>query len=80
MSTKPINNRLTKLQARAMDFMRAYFAENDQLPPSEAMQAFFGWKSQNSVVEMRAVLARKGFIEKNACGKHRFARPPKDAP
>lgn len=65
---------LTGHQARVMAFMRSYFAENDQLPPPEALRDHFGWKSENSVTEIRKTLERKGWIERNAAGKHRFTR------
>lgn len=65
---------LTRHQARVLAFMHQYFRENDQLPGTAALRDQFGWKSENSVVLIREVLDRKGYIEKNAVGKYRFTR------
>jgi SOS-response transcriptional repressor LexA len=70
MSTKP----LTKVQMQVLNFMHLYFHENDQLPPPDALQEYFGWKSPNAVTCAREALERKGWIERNAAGKYRFAR------
>lgn len=74
MSIKP----LTKKQMDVLNFMHLYFLENDQLPPPDAIQSRFGWKSPNAVTCIRDVLAAKGIIEHNEAGKFRFTRK-KDA-
>ena len=71
MNIKP----LTKKQMAVLNFMHLYFRENDQLPPPDAIQNRFGWKSPNAVTCMRESLAAKGWIERNEAGKFRFARP-----
>ena len=70
MSSKP----LTKKQMEVLNFMHLYFRENDQLPPPDAIQKHFGWKSPNAVTCAREVLELKGWIERNAAGKYRFYR------
>lgn len=65
---------LTKRQMEIFSFMRLYFMRNDQLPPPEALQERFGWKSAKAVTCARDVLAQKGWIEHNEAGKYRFTR------
>lgn len=65
---------LTTKQAEVLAFMREFFAENDQLPPSGAIRERFGWASDNAAATFVAVLAKKGHIEHNAVGKYRFSR------
>lgn len=59
-------------------FMRRFFAENDQLPPLSAIAAEFGWASDQSAMEHVAALARFGYLQRNAAGRWRFARPAID--
>jgi SOS-response transcriptional repressor LexA len=70
-------NRLTKTQEIVLDFIVQFFADNDQLPPMHAIATQFGWASVNAAQEVCAQLVRKGFIERNAVGKYRFARVKK---
>jgi len=65
---------LTAKQAEVLAFMRGFFAENDQLPPSRAIRERFGWVSDNAAADFVAALARKGHIERNAVGRYRFTR------
>jgi len=66
---------LTKKQMEVLNFMHLYFRDNDQLPPPDAIQARFGWKSPNAVTCARKALESKGWIELNEAGKFRFYRP-----
>jgi SOS-response transcriptional repressor LexA len=65
---------LTHRQAEIVAFMRAFYAENDQLPPLHAIKTHFGWSSDNGAHQHLEALARKGCIERNAVGKYRFTR------
>lgn len=65
---------LTKRQREVLDFMRAFYARNDQLPPMAFISRHFGWKSQNAAQTFADILAAKGFIEKNDVGRYRFTR------
>jgi SOS-response transcriptional repressor LexA len=60
-----------------MDFMRAFFAENDQLPPMAHIAAHFGWASTMAAQMHINSLEKHGLIERNACGKYRFSRSDK---
>jgi len=71
MNSKP----LTKKQMAVLNFMHLYFRENDQLPSVNAMRCYFGWSSENSGTCFQSALEQKGWIERNAAGKYRFARP-----
>ena len=55
-------------------FMREFFAQNDQLPPLKFISVRFGWTSVEAATWHVAALVRHGLIERNACGKMRFAR------
>lgn len=65
---------MTETQKKLLAFMRAFFAENDQLPTIAATKAHFGWKSNNTVAARFYALEAKGFIEKNAVNRYRFTR------
>jgi repressor LexA len=65
---------LTPAQQEVYDYMRDYFAANDQLPSGFALMDRFGWTSPNSVNDFRIHLAQRGWIEKNQAGKYRFTR------
>jgi SOS-response transcriptional repressor LexA len=57
-----------------LDFMREFFAENDMLPPCQAICYRFNWDSANTAGHHARALAKKGYLEKNAVGKYRFKR------
>lgn len=59
---------------QVLAFMREFFAENDQLPPADAIAKHFGWASANAACTHLSALRRHGLVEPNACGKLRFAR------
>lgn len=65
---------MTKLQAEVHEFMRVFLRDNDQMPPARVIQQHFGWASQHSAECHLAALERKGFLERNAVGKFKFAR------
>ncbi|MFG5779890.1 hypothetical protein ACFIQF_22750 [Comamonas sp. J-3] len=65
---------LTMRQREVLEFMREFFAENDQLPPGHVIAKRFRMRSANSVQCVAYALERKGAIERNAVGKFRFAR------
>lgn len=65
---------LPSRQQQVLDFMRAFHAENDQLPPMPEIARHFGFRSANSAVCHAAALERKGFLERNCIGNLRFTR------
>lgn len=60
-------------QADVLAFMRAYFADNDQLPPTNSVAEYFGWQDNGAHWHIKQ-LEKFDHIEKNANGKYRFAR------
>lgn len=56
-------------------FMRAFFADNDQLPPIAVISRHFGWIGASAAAWHISALRRFGFVEHNAVGKLRFVRP-----
>jgi SOS-response transcriptional repressor LexA len=63
---------LTNGQARVLYFLREFYLTNDQLPPTHAIAAHFGWRSCNAAQEHLEGLAARGYLERNAVGKWRF--------
>ncbi|EPD35103.1 hypothetical protein N5D66_28005 [Delftia tsuruhatensis] len=61
---------------QVLAFMREFFAANDQLPPVDLIAAHFGWSSANAAQTHINTLLKHGQVERNACGKLRFARTP----
>ncbi len=72
LASKP----LTARQQQVLDYMRDFFAENDQLPPTAKISEHFGWKSANSAQLHIEQLVRLRRLEANAVGKLRFVREP----
>ncbi len=64
----------TEKQMEVYEFARAFFADNDQLPPLDFIAAHFGWHSRTAAQCSVDALIRHGLLERNACGKLRFAR------
>ncbi len=64
----------TKRQMEVLEYMRVFFAANDQLPPVAQIAKHFGWSSPSAATEPINALMRHGLIERNAVGKLRFAR------
>jgi SOS-response transcriptional repressor LexA len=64
--------RLFPRQAQVLEFARAFYLENDQLPPTHVIAAHFGWASENAAYEHLEALARRGFLQRNAVGKWKF--------
>lgn len=54
-------------------FLRAYFAENDQLPSVSVVARRFGWALGSAEWHLRQ-LRRFGLVEPNAAGRLRFVR------
>lgn len=72
---KPVAPKRERTTAASVyEFLREFFAENDQLPPALAISAHFGWKSHTRAFEVLAQLAKSGLIEHNSLGKYRFTR------
>lgn len=69
-----LHPKLTARQQQVLDFMRAFHAENDQLPPMHVLSKHFGWKSDNAAMTFARILEAKGYLEKNAVSKYRFSR------
>jgi SOS-response transcriptional repressor LexA len=67
-------HRLTDRQLAVYVYMQEFFKENDQLPTTRAIADKFGFVSLNSASYIQLRLASCGWIERNACGKYRFAR------
>ena len=64
----------TERNLDVLNFMREFFAENDQLPPMEHIADHFGWSSPMAAQSHINALVKHGLIERNACGKYRFSR------
>lgn len=71
------NGKPTVRNLEVLAFMRAFFEENDQLPPVAQIARHFGW-ALNAADSHIANLLRHGLVERNATGKLRFARPKKE--
>ena len=65
---------LTGRQQQVLEFMREFFAENDQLPPVKVISDHFGWKSANAAQQHIERLVSLRRLEANAVGKLRFVR------
>lgn len=65
---------MTQAQQKVWDYIRAYFGQNDQLPPMNAIRENFKWASNNAAVEHCAALEGIGRLERNAAGRYRFKR------
>lgn len=63
---------LTPRQEEVLCFMWDFYGSNDMLPPVQYIAAGIGDVFPNAVQGMLLALQRKGFIEKNACGKWKF--------
>jgi SOS-response transcriptional repressor LexA len=68
---------LTIRQAEALDFIRAFYDRNDQLPPVDTIAEHFGFASRNAAHEMLLALERKGHIERNEVGSGASSAPPR---
>ncbi|MDR3015210.1 MAG: hypothetical protein LBV56_07195 [Delftia acidovorans] len=64
---------------QVLAFMREFFAANDQLPPADAIATHFGWASANAAQAHINALLKHRLVERNACGKLRFARATPNA-
>ena len=64
----------TARQLEVLDFMRAFLAENDEMPPMWVIAKHFGFRSENAAQCHVDALMRKGFLERNSIGNLRFTR------
>ena len=65
--------KLTPLQSAVYDFMREFFAENDQLPTVAVICEKFG-KYPSHIHGIQLAIMKNGLIERNAVHKFRFTR------
>ena len=63
---------LTMKQLQIIKFMHEFYLVQDQLPTMQFIAGHFGWKSVNAADEQCRVILRKGYLEKNVLGKHKF--------
>lgn len=69
-----MTTQINPIQRMVLDFMREFFAENDQLPPARAICDRFNWNSSNNASHYQRQLLKKGYLEVNSVGKYRFKR------
>jgi len=69
-----VNTKLTTRQREVLDYMRAFLAENDQMPPLQLIADHFGYRAAAGAQFQVLALKRKGNLEANATGKVRFVR------
>ena len=69
-----MKERLTDKQLAVLCFAQEFFKENDMLPTAKAVADHFGAASLNAPWVHMRTLEQKGYLEKNAVGKYRFAR------
>jgi DNA-binding IclR family transcriptional regulator len=63
---------LTARQSEVLSFMWSFYHSNDQLPTLEDICGQFKW-FPNAAREHVMALARKGYVERNACpGRFKF--------
>ena len=70
----PVRTTPSKYQLKVLEYMREFFAENDQLPPYSAIAEKFGIGLTGAEWHVKALI-RFGRLERNVVGKLRFARP-----
>jgi DNA-binding MarR family transcriptional regulator len=71
---KPLDRPLTAKQDDILHFLWAFYMQNDQLPPVNQICDEFLIYPQAGTDHLKA-LARKGYIEPNACpGKFKFTQ------
>lgn len=61
------------VQLMVLQYMREFFAEQDQLPPVAYIARRFGWYRNGAMFHVDALVAH-GLVELNACGRYRFTR------
>lgn len=72
MTTLPA---LTTHQRKMLDYLLAFFADNEQLPPTVQIARDFGYGSANSAQNVLEQLEKKGYLVRNELGRRMFARP-----
>lgn len=63
---------LTANQAILINYLWAFFNDNDQIPPCQTIARDFGWSSPNAAQEKLDSLCGRGLLEKNRIGKWKF--------
>ena len=69
----PVRTTPSKYQLKVLEYMREFFAENDQLPPYSSIAEQFGIGLTGAEWHVKALI-RFGRLELNVVGKLRFAR------
>lgn len=64
---------LSYQQQCVLAFMWAFFCHNHQLPRLVDISAAFGWTSGNAAHDHIRRLERKGMLERNEIGTHKFS-------
>ena len=65
---------MTKLQRKAMTYIRAYHSRYDNMPTIRNICQFMGYKSTYSAVGLLNRLVKHGHLERIKDGKYRFSR------
>lgn len=63
---------LTASQAILINYLWAFFNDNDQIPPCQTIARDFGWSSPNAAQEKLESLCGRGLLAKNRIGKWKF--------
>lgn len=69
-----VSTDLTARQREVLAYMRAFLADNDQMPPLQLIADHFGYRAAAGAQFQVLALKRKGYLEANATGKVRFVR------
>jgi len=63
---------ITRRNREVLDYMRDFFAKNDQLPPCWKIAEYFGWASHNAAQTHISKLEAFGLIVRNEVGNFKF--------
>ena len=66
---------ITQHQRRVLDYLLAFHADNDCLPPTVQIARDFGYASPNSATCTLDQMEKKGYLARNELGRRMFARP-----
>ena len=72
MTTLPT---LTQHQRKMLDYLLAFHADNDCLPPAAQIARDFGYASPNSATCTLDQMEKKGYLLRNELSRRMFARP-----
>lgn len=70
----PTVDTLTRTQAHALNYLRAFFSANHCLPPCSVMARDMGWRSPNAANECMDLLEARGMLERNELGGRKFTQ------